>query len=173
MCSLLEMPLHVERLQPSHLVSLVPRDEQPPTPIGMPGRQHLRLAVDDISEPLPGHTAPGERHVRRLIEFMRGWQDGGQPERPILVHCLAGISRSMAAALIGLTLLEEGSEQDAARRMREAAPHASPNRRIIALADQLLGRGGRLIRAREAMGDARITSTGPLVRLPLRTPVSR
>jgi predicted protein tyrosine phosphatase len=123
--------------------------------------------VDDISEPLPGHTVPGEDHVRALIEFMRGWHNGGRPGGPILMHCLAGISRSMAAALICLALRVEGDEDGAARRLRQAAPHASPNRRIVALADHLLGRGGRLVRAREAMGEPEITGAGPLVRLPL------
>ena len=37
--------------------------------------------------------------------------------------------------------------------MRRAAPHASPNRRIVALADDMLGRRGRMVDAVAAMGD--------------------
>jgi len=51
--------------------------------------------------------------------------------------------------------------------MRKSAPHAWPNARMIALADEMLGCGGRLIAAREAMGPAQLTLAGPLVRLPL------
>jgi predicted protein tyrosine phosphatase len=161
------MATHADRLRPTHLVSLVPADEQPPTPVGLGPGRHLRVPIDDISEPLPGYTVPDEDHVRVLIEFMRRWHDGGRPGGPILLHCLAGISRSMAAALIGLALRAEGREDEAARRLRQAAPHASPNRRMVVLADQLLGRDGRLIRAREAMGEPEITGAGPLVRLSL------
>jgi hypothetical protein len=61
---------------------------------------------------------------------------------------------------------------EAAEQLRRAAPHAYPNRRMIALADQLLQCDGRLIAAREAMGPPRLPLTrlslsGPLVQLPL------
>jgi hypothetical protein len=48
----------------------------------------------------------------------------------------------------------EGREAEAAQHMRRLVPHASPNRRIIALADRLLKRDGRLIAARAEMGPA-------------------
>ena len=44
--------------------------------------------------------------------------------------------------------------------MRKAAPHAWPNARMIALADEILGCEGRLIAAREAMGPAELTLAG-------------
>lgn len=161
------MPLHARVLQPSHLISLVPQHEQPPTPASIPTERHLRLAIDDISEPFPAHTLPEEGHVRTLIGFLRDWRDGCRTTGPILIHCLAGISRSMAAALIALALDAEGREAEMAWQLREVAPHASPNRRIIALADRLLGRQGRLVRARETMGPAELLPSGPLVRVPL------
>jgi predicted protein tyrosine phosphatase len=80
---------------------------------------------------------------------------------------MAGISRSTAAALIALALTAPGREELVARQLRRAAPHASPNRRIIALADRLLARDGRLIAARESMGAAEPLVAGPLVALPL------
>jgi predicted protein tyrosine phosphatase len=49
--------------------------------------------------------------------------------------------------------------------LRAAAPHAQPNARIIALADQILGRRGRLIAARSAMGPATLVVEAPLVAL--------
>jgi predicted protein tyrosine phosphatase len=166
-CSLEEMPRHVQRLRPSHLVSLVAPEEQPPTPPGIAGSRHLRLGVDDISEPLAQCTLPDEDHVRLLIGFLREWHDTCRRTGPILIHCLAGISRSTAAALVALALDAHGREEIAARQLRQAAPHASPNRRIVALADRLLGRGGRLIAARDAMGPAEPLLAGPLVELPL------
>jgi predicted protein tyrosine phosphatase len=163
-CNLLEMPAHVEGLQPSHLVSLVAPTEQPPTPMGIAGHRHHRVAIHDISEPLDGHILPDAEHIEGLIDFVRAWP---HDETPILIHCIAGISRSMAAALITLVIKAPGRELEAARHVRNAAPHAYPNRRMIAVADQLLGCGGRLIDAREAMGPADLLPLAPLVHLPL------
>jgi predicted protein tyrosine phosphatase len=161
-CSLWEMEAHVRELSPGCLVSLVGPAEQPPTPARIPAERHLRIAVDDISEPLPGYIVPEEHHISSLIEFLRCWQG----DRPVLMHCLAGISRSMAAALIALALETEGREAEVAQQMREIAPHAQPNRRMVALADGLLDRHGRLVAAREEMGPAELLLHGPLVRLP-------
>jgi predicted protein tyrosine phosphatase len=72
----------------------------------------------------------------------------------------------MASAFIALVLKARGREIGAARSIRAAAPHAHPNHRIVALADEILGLEGRLIAAREAMGPAEPMMHGPLVRLP-------
>ena len=117
--------------------------------------------IDDIIEPLPGYILPDVYHVATLVDFLMGWPG----ERPILLHCIAGISRSMAAALIALALDAEGREAEAARCLREAAPHARPNARMIALADDILCREGRLVAACRRMGPATDVASGPLVRL--------
>jgi predicted protein tyrosine phosphatase len=163
-CNLMEMPAHVESLQPSHLISLVAPMEQPPTPLGIAGHCHHRVEIHDIHEPLDGHILPAREHIESLIDFVRAWPCD---ETPILIHCVAGISRSMAAALITLVVKAPGRELEAARHVRTAARHAWPNRRMIAVADEMLGCGGRLIAARETMGPADLLPLAPLVRLPL------
>lgn len=163
-CNLVEMPGHAEALGVSHLVSLVAPVEQPATPAGIASGRHHRVGIHDISEPLDGHILPAAAHVQGLIDFVSGWP---HDEGPILIHCVAGISRSMAAALITLVIKAPGRELEAARLVREAAPHAYPNRRMIAVADELLGCGSRLVEAREAMGPADLLPLAPLVRLPL------
>jgi predicted protein tyrosine phosphatase len=163
-CNLQELTSHVGALNPSHLVSLVSEDEQPATPVGMLVDRHLRVVIHDISEPLAGHVLADEQHVAELIAFVHAWP---HDEAPMLIHCMAGISRSMAAALIALVVKAGGRESEAASQIRRAAPHAYPNRRMIALADQLLQCDGRLIAAREAMGPPRLAFSGPLVELPL------
>ena len=163
-CNLMEMPGHAEALRVSDLVSLVAPDELPPTPQCIRSDRHHRVGVHDIIEPLDGHILPAEEHVEGLIEFVREWR---HEEAPILIHCMAGISRSMAAALITLVIKAPGRELEAARHLRGAAPHAYPNRRMIAVADQLLGCENRLVQAREAMGPADLLPIGPLVSLPL------
>jgi len=163
-CNLQDLASHVRAVNPSHLVSLVSEEEQPATPVGMLVDCHLRVVIHDISEPLFGHILADEQHVAGLVAFVRAWP---HEEAPMLIHCMAGISRSMAAALIALVTKAGGREREAAEQVRRAAPHAYPNRRMIALADGLLQCDGRLIEAREAMGPPRLTFSSPLVELPL------
>ena len=160
-CSLAEMPAHVRALRPSHLVSLLSAEQQPPTPDGFVPERHHRVAVNDISQPMDGYVLPQDDHIAGLIGFLEGWEGG----TPLLVHCFAGISRSTAAALIALTFRHDGREEEAALRLRAAAPHANPNARMIELADARLGRDGRLIGALAAMGEASLRAYGPLTRV--------
>ena len=92
-CNLMEMPLR-EGAEVSHLVSLVALDEQPATPQCIRSDRHHRVGIHDISEPLDGHILPSEEHLEGLIAFVRAWE---HEEAPLLIHCVAGISRSMAA----------------------------------------------------------------------------
>jgi predicted protein tyrosine phosphatase len=162
-CGLLGLARCAAALRPSGLVSLVTAFEQPPTPGGLEPGRHFRLDIDDITEPLDGFVAPERHHVAALVDFLGGWDR----EAPLLIHCAAGISRSTAAALTALCLHSNEDEAELARRLRRAAPHAAPNRRIVSLADELMGRRGRLVAALEAMGPAEPAIEGPLVRLPL------
>lgn len=161
-CSLFELEYHFRLLRPGYLISLVQPEFQPPTPSGLASDRHLRVAFHDVSEPVEGAIAPDERHIDELVRFLQGWPG----DEALLMHCYAGVSRSTAGALIALALDLDGRELEAARLLREAAPHAHPNFRMIVLADQVLGREGRLIAAREAMGPGRPVLEGPLVELP-------
>jgi predicted protein tyrosine phosphatase len=70
-----------------------------------------------------------------------------------VVHCYAGISRSTAGAFITACALNpHRDEAGIAWSMRRASPIAMPNRRLVALADRLLGRNGRMVAAVEAIG---------------------
>jgi predicted protein tyrosine phosphatase len=92
---------------------------------------------------------PCDEHVARLINFVRGWDR----TRPMVVHCYAGISRSTAGAYVSACALSPGRDELAlARELRRRSHTASPNRRIVAIADRLLGRSGRMIAAIDAIG---------------------
>ncbi len=96
-----------------------------------------------------GHILPGEDHVRRLLAFAGTWDQ----QRPMLIHCWAGISRSTAAAFITLcSLRPERNEAALALALREASPSATPNARLVAVADDILGRNGRMVDAIAAIG---------------------
>lgn len=158
------MPDALEEYRPSHLVSLLSPEYMIATPDGFPADRHLRLALNDIADAGLGGAPPVEEHVLDLIEFSHGWNGTS----PLLIHCWAGVSRSMAAAF---TVLCErswpGAEHRIAREIRTRAPHASPNRLIVRLADEALGRRGKMIEAVEAMGPCNAVEEGEIVEFPL------
>jgi len=149
---------------PSHIVTLLSPDHLIPTPSGFAAERHLKLGVNDIVDPSLGEAPPAREHMDRLLEFSRGWDAGA----PLLIHCWAGISRSMASAYAILCdRLGEGREEEIARAIRRRAPHANPNRLLVAHADAALARNGKMVAALEVMGDAVKTEEGVLTSFPL------
>jgi predicted protein tyrosine phosphatase len=149
---------------PSHLVSLLSPEHMIETPAGFPAAAHLKLGINDIADPTAGPAPPARLHVDALLEFSRSW-DGS---RPILIHCWAGISRSMASAFTILCdRLGPGCEAEIAIAMRRRAPHAQPNRLLVRHADEALGRGGAMLAAVEAMGPPLLLEEGVTTFFPL------
>jgi predicted protein tyrosine phosphatase len=133
----------------SHVVTLINRDTVVERPPGIEARRHLFLGISDIVDPLDGHILPGPEHVDELLAFVRTWER----EAPLVFHCWAGISRSSAAAYItACALAPDRSESMIAEKLREASPTATPNRRLIGVADDVLGRGGRMADAIARIG---------------------
>jgi predicted protein tyrosine phosphatase len=163
-CPKSQVPDAAARLKPSHLITLLdPRDEMP-TPEGIAAHRHLRLGMNDVVQALPDHTPPDEQHVREIIAFAQDWDR----KRPMLIHCWAGISRSTATAFTVLCMINpHGREALIAKAMRSASPHAYPNSRIVALADHLLARQGRMVDALDLMGPAQATYENQLFSLGL------
>jgi len=133
--------------RPSHLVSWLSHPADWPEPSAE--MQRLRLASHDIAKPTDGFTSPAAEHVEQLLAFACDWTG----ERPLLVHCWAGVSRSTAAAFtIACAKRPDLAEIALASRLRDAAPSATPNLLIVALADVALGRQGRMSAAVAAIG---------------------
>ena len=150
--------------RPSHIVTLLSPDHMIDTPAGFPQDRHLRLAMNDVVDAAAGDTPPEQAHVETLLSFARTWS----AEDPMLVHCWAGISRSMAATYIILCdRLGRGSEVLAARAIRSRAPHAYPNALLVRHADDLLGRQGRMVEAIRAIGAGKMVAEGDVVEFPL------
>ena len=151
--------------RPSHMITLLDPDQLIATPQGMSPDRHLKLGVWDVSQPAPGMTTAAPDQMEQILAFGRSW-DGSAP---LLVHCWAGISRSTATAFaLACARNPQAGELDIARRLRVAAPHAHPNRRLVQLADQALDRGGRMTRAIEAIGDGNFATMGQPFELPAR-----
>jgi predicted protein tyrosine phosphatase len=154
----------IEKYRPTHMVSLLSPESMIDTPQEIESPNHLRLGLSDIAAPSKGQSLPEAEHVRELIAFGRNW-DG---RTPLLVHCWAGISRSMAAAFILMCdRAESGAEYAIAKKIRARAAHANPNRLLIRLADRALDRDGRMIDAVEDMGAAKFVVEGGPVEFPL------
>ena len=126
--------------------------------------RHLTIDISDISAPQDGHVLPAETHVKRLLGFVAAWDRSS----PLLIHCYAGVSRSTAAAYAAFCALNpELDEKDVAFRLRAASPTATPNPRLVALADTALGRSGRMVAAIQHMGRGEDCFEGNVFRLDL------
>ena len=158
------VPEVIRTRRPSHLVTLLSPEHMIETPTGFPGERHLRLGVNDIVDVTAGDSPPAKAHIEALLAFSRGWP----AEDPLLVHCWAGVSRSMAATYAILCdRLGPGSELHAARAIRARAPHAYPNALLVQYADELLDRRGRMIEAIKSIGAGEIVAEGTIVEFPL------
>jgi predicted protein tyrosine phosphatase len=156
-CGLAEVPAIIAARAPSHMITLLDAASVIETPAGLPPAHHLRLSVNDIAQPTEGLILPSADLVHQLLAFGRAWDASA----PMIVHCWAGISRSSASAFIlACDRNPDADERLIAMRMRRAAKHAYPNRKIIALADDILGRRGRMVDAVEAMGDYEYSGYG-------------
>jgi len=148
-CSLARLHATVDETGARHIVTLLRLTDRVERPQRIAAENHLVLAVDDISAPMDGYTLPAEEHVARLIEFAGKWDRTA----PMVVHCYAGISRSTAAAFTAACALNpQRDEQQIAWNIRRASRTAQPNARIVSIADRLLKRDGRMVRAIETIG---------------------
>lgn len=131
------------------LVSLINGDIQVPRPAAIPPARHLLVGISDITAEMEGQVLASEAHVAALLDFVRLWDR----EAPLLIHCFAGVSRSTAAAYVSACALSpQLCEDELAQRLRRASPTATPNARLVALGDKMLGREGRMVEAIERIG---------------------
>jgi predicted protein tyrosine phosphatase len=163
-CSLSRLYATVEETRARHVVTLLRLIDRVQWPQHIVPDNHLVLAVDDIVSPADGYTAPAEEHVGRLIDFVGRWDRAS----PMVVHCFAGISRSTGAAFVAACALNSRRDElHIAQAIRAASRTAQPNARIVSIADRLLGRKGRMIRAVESIGPGEPAIEGHPFRLDL------
>ena len=139
----------VDQHKVSHVVSLLGPDTPHRDFKGIDAPRHLKLTFHDIIAPADGFTAPQAQDVETLIGFLSGWER----QTPMLIHCWAGISRSTAAAFTAMCHYHPGTEEmTLAKQLRTLSHVATPNRRIVAFADDIMGRRGRMVDAVDAIG---------------------
>jgi predicted protein tyrosine phosphatase len=149
-------------VDPEYVISLGEPGSNYQIPTGPALRQHLRLEMHDIDNqgaPVPPpYVGPKAEHVQEIIQAARNWDRSAI----VLIHCIAGVSRSGAAGLVFLAVRNPGREMEIARRLRQEGPWLNPNPSIVGLGDDLLGLDGALRRALEAMGEPSMRGGGPV-----------
>lgn len=163
-CPLSRLAETVAAYNARHIVALVNRDTLFARPPVVEAANHLHVPIHDILEPAEGLICPSAEHVDTYLAFMRRWDRSA----PVVVHCYAGISRSTAAAYSAFCAARPDlDEERVALRLRQLSPEATPNLRIVALADEILGRSGRMVRAVEKIGRGVEASEGTVFALRL------
>jgi predicted protein tyrosine phosphatase len=163
-CSLAALPDTVRATGASHILTVMANVDQVQRPESVLAANHLKIAMDDITEQTDGFVAPSDSHIEKVLSFVRGWNRAA----PLVVHCYAGISRSTASAFAAACALNpHRDELSIARQIREASPCAFPNRLIVTLADRALGREGRMLRALDQMGPGNMMIEGRPFRIDL------
>ena len=112
--------------------------------------RHLRIAVSDIDAPRGGHVLPGEEHINRLLAFLEEW-DRSCAARHTLRRWGEPIARGGFCRGLRFSAASQRNG-DRARTAPRLAPTATPNRRMVALADERLERNGRMSAAIAAIG---------------------
>jgi len=148
------------------MISLLAKGQDFHRPAVINAERHLTLSMNDISFAGTGDLiAPREAHVREIIEFAKAWDNSA----PLLIHCWMGVSRSPAAAMIASLALHPDQDDEAlAQGLRLASPYATPNSRMIDIADGLLMRGGRFAAAVKRLGRGKDADGNAPFVLPLR-----
>ena len=163
-CSLARLHNTVTETGARHVVTLMKDVAMVQRPESIVEANHLLLDMDDITAIMDGYVHPTEAHVEKLIAFVTAWDRSA----PIVVHCYAGISRSTAGAFIAACALNpQRDELSIARTIRSFSPSAQPNSMLVSLADNILGRKGRMVSAVRAIGPGLASYEGHPFRLDL------
>lgn len=103
--------------------------------------QILRLDFDDTTSPREAGS-PQVEHVHEILRFGQSVPEEGR----LLVHCLAGVSRSTAAAWAILCARHpKRSADELFWEILDLRPIARPNVLMTALADKVLKRQGTMV----------------------------
>ncbi|MEA2857761.1 MAG: hypothetical protein QOH98_2082 [Methylobacteriaceae bacterium] len=153
-CGLEELETHRERRVTDVLSLLDPGAPEPSAFDAYNDHHRVTLRFHDILEPQLGMIPPELKDVEAILKFgkeLEG-QEAYSGERHLLIHCHMGISRSTAAMAMLLAQAHPEQDEDAiAERLTTIRPKAWPNSRMIAFADEIMSRGGRLTLAARRM----------------------
>jgi len=142
----------------SHILSICAPKYPTPTPEWFTG-VHKHVFFQDVVSSKDaaalGAKAPTTADIREVLKYGRECLVASRVE-PIhlLIHCTHGASRSPAAAYAILCLwLGKGREVQAKDFLLKIRPGAVPNLLVVAYADKLIRRGGKMVEAIQTLND--------------------
>lgn len=148
-CGIHELVTHSDK-NVTHVLSIIDPERPDLTEFsGFGIHERTTLRFHDIIADIEGQILPSQKHTEAILSFGQAFQSrtDSDAESHILVHCHMGVSRSTAAML---TLMAQASPDEPAevlfQRLANVRPQAWPNSRMVAFADEQLGRGGELSR---------------------------
>jgi len=136
----------------THLISIDDPGAPTETPEWFRGI-HWHLVFQDVETVKQAKQfralGPTIHDVKQIIEFGETCLTASKTKRVhLLIHCMAGVSRSTAAAFAILCMIHgKGSEPESLEHLLAIRPDALPNRLVVKYADQLLGRDGKMLEA--------------------------
>jgi len=142
----------------THILSICAPEFPTPTPGWFSG-VHKQVFFQDVvsvkdAEALDA-KAPTAADIREVLKYGRECLLASREEPThLLVHCTQGASRSPAAAYAILCLwLGKGREMQAKNFLLKIRPNSVPNLLVVAHADKLLRRGGKMVEAIRSLND--------------------
>ncbi|MEQ8391230.1 MAG: protein-tyrosine-phosphatase [Thalassospira sp.] len=149
-CGIDELPTHRNH-GVSHVLSVLDPDREDPA-IFSDYAPHERtiLRFHDVIDDKEGRPAPIKANVEAILEYGEGLKNSREERRDghLLVHCHMGVSRSTAAMITLMAQCEPDRDEDSIfTTIRAIRPIAWPNSVMIAFADEMLDRKGRLTAA--------------------------
>lgn len=149
-CGIAELLEQKERAV-THVLSILDPEYPDPEAFGAYDPHHRTiLRFHDIINPVAGMVLPQPEHVEAVLRFADEVEEGRarRAEGHLLVHCHMGISRSTAAMLTLMARAAPTEPEDRLfERLVEIRPQAWPNSLMVAFADEMLSREGRLVDA--------------------------
>ena len=134
----------VGHYKPSRVISLLDPGSSFPELGPAYTEKHLRLEFHDVHLPILTFILPARAHIDKFLRFIDTWN----PAESLLIHCQAGIGRSPATAFITACFHNpHADERDIALKLRGACALVRPNELWIRVADDAMGRRGRMISA--------------------------
>ncbi len=163
-CPLSQLEKTIQLHRPHEMITLMSPGAVLARPSEIVPENHYFLTFNDITEPREGYIPPVAADILTIIKIAERWDQ----KHPLLIHCQMGISRSTAAAFItACSLLPKNDELRLALLLRKLSPSATPNKLMIALADNILNRDGRMIKAIESIGRGADAFEGTPFKLPI------
>jgi predicted protein tyrosine phosphatase len=132
----------------THLISVIEPKYHPILPdLGIPPERRLLLVCDDTNDPEPDHFNP-RPPTKMLVAEGLAFAQKLPESASLLVHCFAGVSRSVALSYAILCQANpKKNEQSVLRKVLMLRRSAIPNSLIVAYADELLDRYGHMSEA--------------------------